>query len=143
MEVANLLGTTFEEVDMQWSPPQTQVEGLPTEGAKMPTPKADQKKKERCSKCRSTTHKTPQCTKRHRSKKCSMCGSNEHKSGFHRVLKTMDLPEVQENQDVCCQSREADPAEKEEGCLDLQLYGEQNLLSLDILNVLPELGLWD
>jgi hypothetical protein len=30
-----------------------------------------------------------------------------------------------------------------DGCLDLQLYGEQNLLSLDILNVLPELGLWD
>jgi hypothetical protein len=55
----------------------------------------------------------------------------------------MDLPEVQENQDVCCQSREADPTEKEEGCLDLQLYGEQNLLSLNTLNVLPELGLWD
>jgi hypothetical protein len=54
----------------------------------------------------------------------------------------MDLPEVRENQDICSQSREADPAEKE-GCLDLQLYGEQNLLSLDILNVLPELGLWD
>jgi hypothetical protein len=132
MEVAELLGTTFEEVDMRWSPPQTQVEGLPTEGATMPKPKADKKKKERCSKCRLTTHKTPQCTKRHRSKKCSMCGSNKHKSGFHRVLKTMDLPEVQENQDICGQSREADPAEKEEGCLDLQLYGEQNLLSLDI-----------
>jgi hypothetical protein len=53
----------------------------------------------------------------------------------------MDLPEVQENQE-CCQSREADPAE-EKGCLDLQLYGEQNLLSLNTLNVLPELGLWD
>jgi hypothetical protein len=55
MEVAELLGTTFEEVDMQWSPPQTQVEGLPTEGVKIPMPKADQKKKEQCSKCCSTT----------------------------------------------------------------------------------------
>jgi hypothetical protein len=69
-----------------------------------------------------------------------MCGSNKHKSGFHHVLKTMDLPEVQEKQDICGQSREADPAEKEEGCLDLQFYGEQNLL---YPNFLPELGLWD
>jgi hypothetical protein len=51
----------------------------------------------------------------------------------------MDLPEVQENQE-CCQSREADPAEKEEGCLDLEFYGEQNPL---YPNFLPELGLWD
>jgi hypothetical protein len=122
------------------------VEGLPTEGVTMPKPKATQKKKERCQKCRSTTHKTPQCTRGHRSKKCSMCGSNEHKSGFHRVMKTMDLPEVQEKQDVCCQSREADPTEKEEGCLDLELYGGQDLLSPDqnsVLKFLPELELWD
>jgi hypothetical protein len=52
----------------------------------------------------------------------------------------MDLPEVQEKQDICGQSREADPAEKEEGCLDLQFYGEQNLL---YPNFLPELELWD
>jgi len=110
--VVTKLWTMFEEANSGPFPSRSQEEMMPI----MPRTRVDQKKKTRCQRCHSTTHKTPQCTRRRGTVKCPMCGDEGHQRTYHQVLKLVELPEQ-----VSPQSG----GTSTDGCLDRQLYGTE------------------
>ena len=106
------LWTMFEEANSGPFPSRSHEETMLIK----PRTRVDQKKKTRCQKCHSTTHKTSQCTRRRGTVKCPMCGDEGHQRTYHQVLKLMELPEQ-----VSPQSG----GTSTDGCLDRQLYGTE------------------